>query len=116
VDIKEAIMALVDMKLSKKESKEVVESPRTSGEQYPWGLSLDLNNEALKKLGITAEGFTIGEAVVIKAKATIKGLSINQYEDGDKSESVSLQITKLEVVSSDKFEEAFKEASEKEED
>jgi hypothetical protein len=118
VGIKEAIMALVDMKLSKKESKEEVGiiTTKSEGPRYPYGLSLDLNDESMDKLGLSAKSFSVGEEVVIKAKAKIKSLRMNQYEGEDKSDSMELQITKLEVVSSDKFEEAFKEASEKEED
>jgi hypothetical protein len=111
-------MALVDMKLSKKESKEEVGlvSTKSDGPRYPYGLSLDLNDESMEKLGLSAKSFSVGESVVIKAKAKVKSLRMNQYEGEDKTESMDLQITHLEVVSSDKFEEAFKEASEKKED
>jgi len=111
-------MALVDMKLSKKEVKKERDSfmgPESNGPKYPWGLSLDLNDEVLEKLGVSAKDFKVGEDVVIKAKAKIKRLGSNE-DEADKRESIDLQITHLEVVSSDKFEEAFKEASEKKED
>jgi hypothetical protein len=112
-------MALVDMKLSKKEAKEevgLVKTTATEGPRYPYGLSLDLNDESMEKLGLSAKSFSVGEEIVIKAKGKVKRLSASQYENEEKNESMDIQITHLEVVSSDKFEEAFKEASEKKED
>lgn len=108
-------MALKDMKLSKKEAKAEISPVKESGPGYPWGLELNLSDEAMGKLGITAKNFAVGETVMIRAKAKVKRLSMSQYEgDKEKNESMDMQITHLEIVSQDKFDEAFKEASEKE--
>ena len=77
-------------------------------EKYPYGLRLELRSDELKKLGLDINSFGVDEEVSIEAKGKI--LSIHSSESqGHKEQGVSIQITKLAVVtkSEDEFAEGF---------
>lgn len=92
-------MALVNMKMSKKEAK--LESGCTPAPEdtprYPYGLSINLENDALDKLGI-GDGVNVGDEVEIVAKAIVQSKSGYQTMVGDPENSLSLQITDMQVV------------------
>ncbi len=88
-------MSLVSMKMSAEESKEYgaleYEAP-----QYPYGLSIDLDDDALEKLGITALP-KVGAEMMVTAKCVVKSVSSNQMQGGDAESRVCLQITDMEI-------------------
>ena len=88
-------MSLVSMKMSAEETKEysgvAVEAP-----QYPYGLSIDLDDGALEKLGITALP-KVGAEMMITAKCVVKSVSSNQMQGGDAESRVCLQITDMDI-------------------
>ena len=88
---------MVDMKISKAEVKKK-NSPMAypgDNESYPYGLSIRLDNDAMKKLGINLPD--VGETVDISAKAMVTEASANETTNGGKRLSCTLQITKLQV-------------------
>lgn len=90
-----------DMKLSAEEVKEnsTMLSPG-DGPRYPWGLCLNLDDATLKKLGI--KGLPeVGSKMNLDAVVVVTSVSQNQQQDGDKTSSVSLQITNMELSASD---------------
>jgi len=88
-------MSLVSMKMSAEETKEYsgveMEAP-----QYPYGLSIDLDDGALEKLGITALP-KVGAEMMVTAKCVVKSVSSNQMQGGDAESRVCLQITDMDV-------------------
>lgn len=88
-------MSLVNMKMSAEESKEYsgmeMESP-----EYPYGLTIDLDDDSLQKLGITSLP-KVGSEMMITAKCVVKGVSSNQYQGSDEESRVCLQITDMDV-------------------
>lgn len=83
-----------NMKLSAQAQKEetvpsVVEAP-----QYPYGLRLELGNEALDKLDM-AELPEVGKKLAINARVEVVAVSKNEMKGGEARRSVSLQITDL---------------------
>ena len=84
------------MKIVKKDARgeEVVsESP------YPYGLSLNLENDALDKLEIKTLP-EVGAVMFLQAKVAVT--SVSEYKSQDNKEprrSVSLQITDMELAS-----------------
>lgn len=87
-------MALKSMELSKAEAKEEVayepELPR-----FPWGLCVELNDETLKKLGVTTPP-AVGATVMFVAKAVVTSYSKRQ-DQTDTDEYLSLQITDMDL-------------------
>lgn len=90
---------LKDMALSKAEATETL-SEYTPGNvdevpKYPWGLSLDLNNQVLEKLGISILP-AIGSEMILTAK--VKVTSTSAYEEQDGTEQcLGLQITAMDI-------------------
>lgn len=95
-------MKLVDMKNTPAERKlEATPSVQPKGPEYPWGLRLTLNNESLKKLGLT-DNPKMG--TVLHVDAVVEVCSVSSYEaDSPKGESrsVDLQVTSMAIASAD---------------
>jgi hypothetical protein len=92
-------MTLVDMKLTKAEKKESSSAgcvpAKYDGPDYPWGLTLRLDDAALKKLG-TKELPEVDSEFSVVAVATVKEVrSSSSKEHSDRC--VELQIMKLDV-------------------
>lgn len=88
---------MTNMKLSKEQAKEyAVPSLSKDAPQYPYGLRLDLDSEALKKLGMT-ELPEIGQPMELRAKVEVCSTSENKSMDGTEYKSVCLQITDMEL-------------------
>lgn len=64
-------------------------------DDYPWGLSINLDNETLKKLGATPQA--VGTEVMITARAIIKSTSSRETEEGTRHDA-SLQITDMAMA------------------
>jgi len=102
-------MKLTSMALTKAERKE--DSPlAVTGSQeneFPWGLSLTLDNVSLKKLGRKAEDFTPDGYVYLVCKA--KCDTIRTTKGGNKEDvSVNLQIESMDLqTGDDKANQAF---------
>ena len=90
---------LTDMKITKKERKKMDEPCSVgcgpSGDRYPYGLELRLDDESMKKLGIELPA--VGKEISVTAKATVNEASARESTDGGKRLSCTLQITKLKV-------------------
>lgn len=89
---------MADMKMSQSELNNY-ESIEVESPEYPYGLSIYLDNDSLKKLGKTAADFSVGEDLSIVATVKVKSISSNQGHSGNK-DSVDLQITDLEFTDS----------------
>lgn len=74
------------------DSFENEEGKTVERDDYPWGLRITLNNETLKKLGISLP--KVGAEMMLAGK--VKVLSTSTREDGDDSySSVEMQITDI---------------------
>ncbi len=87
---------MVNMKMSKEEAKEQCSPSTDEGPRYPYGLSINLDDDALTKLGI-GDSVNVGDEVLITAKATVTSKSGYQTMVGDSENSIGLQITDMEV-------------------
>ena len=84
------------MKMSKKEAKtseglEVNDAPR-----YPWGLSINLDEESLSKLGMS-ELPDIGDSKMLVAFVDVTDKHESDSVDGKKRKSIGLQITDMSI-------------------
>lgn len=92
---------LVSMKLSKKEanamtgSEAAPSSLATDLPAYPWGLTVNLDTDALGKLGLTADDFTVGARLTLIAEVEVTACSRDEMKDQAPRDRVGLQITDL---------------------
>ncbi len=89
-------MPLTNMKMSKKEAKvnegvEVNDSPR-----YPWGLSINLDEESLSKLGMSKLP-DVGDQKMLVAFVDVTDKHESDSQDGKKRKSIRLQITDMSI-------------------
>lgn len=90
------------MKLSKKESKDMAE-PMATDEQaaYPYGLSLHLDNETMKKLGMKCMP-EAGEVMNLTAKVSVTEVSQSERKGGEPMQRMTLQITDMDLACEEK--------------
>ena len=91
-------MNLTDMKLSPAEAKEMDCSAGClggddGGPKYPWGLILSLDDDTLRKLGVS-ELPKVGQQMHLMAVVEVCTTSQHANQDGT-DKCVSLQITQL---------------------
>lgn len=88
---------LVSMKMTATERKDQYGPTLANGEPegpvYPYGLSVELRDEALDKVGLKLP--KVGTVLTLIARVEVTNVSSNQGPDKQKRESVSLQITDL---------------------
>lgn len=106
-------MKPVDMKLTKRELKtshgNLAMVAGTEGPRYPWGLELRLDEEALKKLGMTELPET-GAECMVTGIGRVTAVEDREQMEGGKTKrrrNVSIQIEKL-ALGHDDMEKAFK--------
>lgn len=96
-------MALVDMALSAEEARKESDccgmtsssAADDNAPKYPWGLTLNLDDAALEKLGITSLP-EVGKSMTLTARVEV--CSTSQYDNQKGSDkSVSLQVTAMEL-------------------
>jgi len=86
------------MKLTKQETKLQNEPTEIQKEEYPYGLRLNLDNDSLKKLGITTLP-EVGSYMILMAKIEVLSISENQHEgDEELRRDISIQITDMELA------------------
>lgn len=98
-------MQLVSMKMSKEEAKEYSGGASLAKDvpEYPYGLRLDLDDDALEKLGITGLP-EVGKSLQMLAIVEVCNVSSYKSFDGENEKRVCFQITDMGLgsVPSDK--------------
>jgi hypothetical protein len=91
---------MAPMKYTEKEMKAraptVEVASASPADEYPYGLSLDLDKGALEKLGLDAEDLAVDGELTISGKAKVVSVSKSASASG-KDQNVRLQITHLHV-------------------
>ena len=82
--------------MSKEETKEQSSPATADTPRYPYGLEINLDDDAIDKLGL-GDGLSVGDEVMITAKAKVTRKSGYETLVGDAENSVALQITDMEV-------------------
>ena len=85
---------LVDMKLTKKESKAEVATD-SKGPRYPYGLSISLDDESLKKLGFDSLP-DVNDQFIVVGVGPVTSVRQSERESGS-DRSIQIQLQKLEV-------------------
>lgn len=90
-------MSMVSMKMSPEEASEQYGSSISSdAPEYPYGLCLNLDEEGIAKLGMPALP-QVDQTMIITARVKVTSVSSRDTSGGDKEQSVSLQITDMEI-------------------
>lgn len=93
-------MNLVNMKMDQEEMDEYGSSTMVSdAPEYPYGLKLDLDSEALKKLGINQLP-AVGQKYSLMANVEVCCTSQYESQDAGMKSSMSLQITDMALGNS----------------
>ncbi len=90
-------MKLVDIAYTPKERKEEAAEMtpgKYKGPEYPYGLSITLNEETLAKLGIE-ELPRVGDEMRVEAMAKVTSVSMRSDKSDEDERCVGLQITEL---------------------
>lgn len=89
-------MKLTNMKLDPKAREEKYSASLAADRpMYPWGLSVNLDREALETLGLVDNLPKVGSSMKLEARVDVVSVSESDSADGGKNCSVSLQITDL---------------------
>lgn len=87
---------LVDMKLSKKQSKaEVCGLSDEKGPRYPYGLSINLDSDSMKKLGFS-ELPEVGTKMIVVGLGRITSASEHSSQSGTHRD-MSIQLERVEI-------------------
>lgn len=97
-------MKLTSLKLSAKEAKGEYGGPQSVGKaidenlpRYPYGTRIDLETEALEKLGLSPSDFTVGQKLNVVCEVEVVRLSESQSLKGKDRCSMDLQITDMAI-------------------
>lgn len=88
---------LVDMKRTaadKKAESEAWKSEPMSGEDYPYGLSIHLDQSAMEKLGLSSTDLDAGQAIMLCAECVVTSDNITTI-NGKTRRSMTLQLQKV---------------------
>lgn len=87
---------LVSMKMSKTDLAKRAEPSTiaTDAPMYPWGLSVNLDDDSLEKLEIDVGDMKVGDYKVLIAKVEVTSLSSNESKGGG-NQSATLQIMEM---------------------
>lgn len=97
-------MELKSMAITAEERKEKMkeyESKEVSEYEYPYGLRLHLDNDAIEKLGM-GDLPEVGAEKMLMAKVKVCEVAKNEREDGSSVKRVELQITDLALGEAEK--------------
>ena len=91
-------MKIVDLKRTKKEAKKLEtgnEVAMTSQEKYPYGLSINLDDNTLKKFDIDGSEFKAGQKLKIAGIAIIENIERRERIKEKPTSYIRLQITNM---------------------
>lgn len=90
-------MKLTSMKIDKAARDAAMRGPEaltSEGPAYPWGLTLNLDDEAIEKLGIKTLP-EAGETMMLVARVKVTGTNSEDVDGGKKRQSIRLQLTDM---------------------
>lgn len=96
---KDSPMAMVNMQQSAEEAREdagLLDTSTSDLPRYPYGLQLYLDDESLKKLGMSLP--PIGSTMTLQAMVTVTSTSSNQTQGSEPETCLGLQITDMALA------------------
>ncbi|QII84181.1 hypothetical protein G3T20_05365 [Bordetella hinzii] len=92
-------MPMVSMKLSD-QAAQAYNQPVAASDapMYPYGLTVCLNDDSMKKLGLDKAPPIIGARMVLMATVEVVSVRSEKEHDGDTRTGADLQITEMELL------------------
>ena len=91
-------MELKSMKMTAEQAKEyaigVATAPDADAPRYPYGLCIRIDDDGIDALGLMSLP-TVGQTVMIMARATVKLVEQRQMLDGETERCLEIQITDM---------------------
>lgn len=91
---------MINMMMSQEDRDEYQDTVMAKQPLYPYGLCIQLDDETIKKLGITKLP-EIDEVIEFCCKAQVVSLHSRKESNDEDESSVCLQITDMEIVQED---------------
>ena len=91
---------LTNMKMSTEEAKEEMQPTAADAPEYPWGLSITLNDDSLEKLGMLKSLPAVNTKMVLTAEVVVSSVRSYQTQAGEDESSIDLQITDMKLANS----------------
>ena len=93
---------LIDMKLSRKEAEDDlgIGVSESKGPRYPYGLSISLDDDSMKKLGFE-DLIAVGTKMIVVGVGKVTNASENRRQNGV-DRHMTIQLEKVEVEPFDK--------------
>lgn len=91
---------MVSMKMSAREAQEYASVSSSAGDapMYPYGLTVCLNSESMKKLGLDKAMPSVGVKMMLMATVEVTSVRQEKEQDGDARTSTDLQIVEMELM------------------
>ena len=91
---------MVDLKLTKADREKLNSlGPQpvrdNDGPEYPYGLSISIDTDLIKKLGI--EAMEVGDTVMVHAMGKVVRKSVTEKGDSDKATSIEIQLQQMSI-------------------
>jgi hypothetical protein len=99
---------MVSMKMSKEEADEEAGTDKARAEDapaYPYGLTINLSDDVLKKLKLN-DAPDVGSEVMLMCKCTVIACRTDQMQDGDAESNCTLQITDMDFSGGERMDTA----------
>lgn len=87
---------MINMRMTANKMEEYEDNMHGPLPEYPYGLCIDLDDESLAKLGLTALP-KVGSEMMLHAKCVVKTTGATTMQGGDVDCRMSLQITDLAI-------------------
>lgn len=94
------MVSMARTKADKKAEKDKYDKPYSGmgGEDFPYGLSVSLNHESLKKLGLHDGAMPqVGQKLMLHAHAHVKEAREEQREGGEKHRRLELELRHMAI-------------------
>src|SRR5262245_52890513 len=91
---------MINMKMTKSEKNEQTALSEPGGNDYPYGLALNLDHDSMDKLGLK-DLPDVGSKMVIQAIAEVVSVGANATKESE-SRYMTLQITDMDLSSTKK--------------
>ncbi len=88
-------VTLTSMKRAVKKAKSDKAYPTSTQDPYPYGLSISLDEDSLKKLDIDISDYSVGDELELHAKVKVRSLRQSESETSGKDRSMDLQVTDM---------------------